>query len=60
MSNVMRKVTIEEMFFMLDGVYKYNAMLWSSLDGINWYHAGFGRYCKTLEEAEQYRKENET
>ena len=59
MPKLFRKVTIEELTFPLDNVYHYNAMLWFSLDDVNYYHSGFGKYCKTLEEAEEYKKEQE-
>lgn len=59
MPKMFRKVTIEKLTFPLDNVYYYNAMLWLSSDNINYYHCGFGKYCKTLEEAESYKKEQE-
>ena len=50
-----KKVTIEKMSFPVNE-YIYNAMSWFSLDEINWYHCGFGKYCKTLKEAQNYKK----
>lgn len=38
------------------GVFQYSAQVNTSIDGgITFWHCGDGRYCKTLEEAEQYK-----
>ena len=35
-------------------------LLWTSLDGgKTFYHCGVGKYCKTLEEAEEYKQQEE-
>lgn len=48
-----RKFTVEKMAFPVDG-YNYNVMVWNSLDGVNFYHCGIGKYCKTEKEAAEY------
>ena len=53
-------VIIKKLFFPLDNIYYYNAQKWISLDGgKTFYHCGEGKYCKTLEEAEEYKKQEE-
>lgn len=55
-----KKIIIKELSFPLDGVYKYDAQLWTSIDGgKTFYHCGVGKYCKTLEEAEEYKQQEE-
>ena len=57
---IVKKIIIKELSFPLDGVYKYDAQLWTSLDGgKTFYHCGVGKYCKTLEEAEEYKQQEE-
>ena len=51
-------VIINKMDFPTDD-YIYDAAMWHSLDGKTWWHCGFGRYCKTLEEALRYKEEME-
>ena len=36
--------------------FKYNVQILFSSDGTNWYYCGFGRFCKTIEEVESYKK----
>lgn len=49
-------VKIEKLAFPVDG-YNYNAQIWKSLDGKNFFYCGFGKYFKTREEAEAYKKQ---
>ena len=37
----------------------YNVQEWTSTDGKNFYYCGFGRFCKTQEEAKEYIKNQE-
>lgn len=58
--NVVRKVRIIELDEFhparLDGV-RYNAQLLTSVDyGKHFYYCGNGKWCKTKEEAEEYKK----
>ena len=58
--NVIRHVKIKKFAFPLDGVYKYDAQEWTSIDGgKTFYHCGYGKYCKTLKEARFYKKQVE-
>lgn len=35
--------------------FPYNVQIWQSIDyGKNWYYCGWGRFCKTLEEANNF------
>lgn len=51
-------VKIEKLAFSVDG-YNYNAQIWKSLDRKNFCYCGYGKYFKTLEEAEAYKKQIE-
>lgn len=54
MSNVLVKVYISELRFPVDG-YTHNAQIVRSVDGGNkYYYCGCGKFCKSLEEAEDY------
>lgn len=39
-------------------VYKYNVQVWKYADN-KWWYAGIGRYCRTLDDAFAYIKEQE-
>lgn len=57
----LEKVKIEKLSFPINGVYNYNAMIFRSVDsGKTFCYCGYGKYCKTLEEAEAYKNEIET
>jgi len=57
---VMRKYKVEQMSYPLDGVYRYNAQVWISVDGgENYYYCGIGKYCKTRAEAGRFCREYE-
>lgn len=57
---VIEKVTISKLSFPLDGVYRYDAQVWRSIDGgKTFYHCGDGRYCKTRKEAKEYARKIE-
>lgn len=57
----LERVNIEKLSFPIDGLYNYNAMVFRSVDGGKTFcHCGYGKYCKTLEEAEAYKSEIET
>ena len=51
-------VRIEKLYSPVHG-YNYNAQIWRSIDGKKFYYCGFGKYFRTLEEAEEYKKEIE-
>lgn len=57
-----RKYNIEKTSFPIDGIYNYNAQVFLSVDGKNFYYCGIGKFCRTLEDAEafcnQYEKEH--
>ena len=54
------KAKIEKMAFSVGGVYDYNVMIYRSIDGDkSFYYCGSGKYFKTLEEAEKFKKEIE-
>ena len=54
---VIKKYRVEKLHFPLDGVYNYDVQEWSSVDGgKTFWHCGFGKYCKTLAEANEYVK----
>lgn len=58
---ILEKVKIEKLSFPIDGVYNYNALIFRSVDGGKTFlHCGYGKYCKTFEEAEAYKNEIET
>jgi len=50
------KYIIEKTSFPLDGKYNYNVQKWLSLDGVNFYYCGLGKFCKTRKEAKDYIK----
>lgn len=55
---ILEKVKIEKLSFPIDGVYNYNALIFRSVDGGKTFlHCGYGKYCKTFEEAEAYNYE---
>lgn len=54
---IIKKRKIEKLSFPVDG-YNYNVMEWRSVDGgKTFWYCGYGKFCKTLEEAEQYAGE---
>ena len=54
---VIKKYRVEKLHFPLDGVYNYNVQELSSVDGgKTFWYCGFGKYCKTLNEANEYVK----
>ncbi|MCM1437824.1 MAG: hypothetical protein NC131_01240 [Roseburia sp.] len=58
---VIEKVVIKPFAFPVDNIYNYDAQIITSLDGgQTFYHCGRGKFCKTLQEAEAYKKEIET
>lgn len=52
------KVVIIKLFFPID-YYNYNAQIWRSRNNKDFYYCGCGKYFRTLEEAENYKKEIE-
>lgn len=54
-----RVCKIEKTSFPLDGIYNYNAQVWLSLDGENYYYAGLGKFFRTEDEALAYKAEIE-
>ena len=61
---VIKKYRVEKLHFPLDGVYEYNVQEFTSVDGgKTFWYCGFGKFCKTLEEANEYvqkmKEENE-
>lgn len=56
---VITQYEIENLFFPV-GCYNYYVSEWRSVDGgENFCYCGYGKYCKTLAEAEQYAKSKE-
>ena len=54
-----RKVIIIKKHFPVD-CYQYDVQLLTSIDGgKNYYHAGFGKFARTLEEAQQIKRQLE-
>lgn len=54
---VIKKYRVEKLHFPLDGVYNYNVQELSSVDGgKTFWYCGFGKFCKTLNEANEYVK----
>ena len=52
---VKKKVVIHKLAFPIDGVYWFDVKLLTSIDGgLNYYYCGYGRFCKTEQEAEEY------
>lgn len=39
-----------------DTPYKYNVQIWYKYDN-NYFYNGFGKFCKTLKEIKEYKKE---
>lgn len=55
MASVIKKYRVEKLHFPVDGVYNYNVQELSSVDnGQTWWYCGFGKFCRTLEEANEY------
>ena len=56
------KAIIHKLYFPVDGNLHYNVQLWRELtDGKSDYsYAGYGKYFKTIQEAEQYAKDHST
>ena len=55
--NVLAKITISKLKFPVEG-YIYNAAITRSVDGGNTFvYCGCGKYCKTLEEVDQFVEE---
>lgn len=52
---VIKKYRVEKLHFPVDNVYLYNVQELTSVDGGNtfWY-CGFGKFFRTLEEANEY------
>lgn len=52
---VVKKYRVEKLHFPVDDAYLYNVQELTSVDGGNtfWY-CGFGKFCRTLEEANEY------
>ena len=58
--NTISKVVIEKNYYPIAGIYKYNAQKVNSVDGgKSFYYCGEGRFCKTLKEANAYKREVE-
>ena len=55
-----RTCKIERTSFPLDGIYNYNAQVWLSLDGKNYYYTGHGKFFRTEAEAIAYKEEVES
>lgn len=52
-------VKIKKLTFLADG-YSYNAQIWRSVDGgKTFWYCGSGKYFRTEEEAEAYKKQIE-
>lgn len=59
MNNVKRKVTIDKLNLPVDN-YNYDVKLLTSIDGgKTYYYAGFGRFAKTLKEAQAIKADFE-
>ena len=53
---MLEKKKIEKLSFPVDG-YNYNVQIVRSVDGgKTWWYTGFGKYFRTLEEAQEYAK----
>ena len=51
---IMRKATIDELAFPIDG-YRYSVKIWISVDGgENYAYCGLGKYFKTEQQAQEY------
>lgn len=51
-------VKIKKLYFPID-YYNYNAQIWRSLNGKDFYYCGCGKYFRTLKEAKNYKREIE-
>ena len=52
MPEVVKKYRIEKLHVPIDGVYHYNVQELTSVDGgKTFWYCGFGKFCRTLEEA---------
>ena len=57
MEKVLSKVYISELNYPVDG-YTHNVQITRSVDGgQKFYYCGCGKYCKSLEQAEDYAEE---
>ena len=57
---VQNKYIIQALAFPIDGIYTHNVQRWTSTDGGRTFaYCGFGKYCKSVAEAEAYKKEME-
>ena len=55
---VIKKYRVEKLHFPVDGVYNYNVQELTSVDGgQTFWYCGFGKFCRTLEEANEYVRE---
>jgi len=53
--DTIKKYKIEKLHFPVDGVYNYNVQELTSVDGgKSFWYCGFGKFCRTLEEANEY------
>lgn len=59
MLNIKRKYNIEKLHFPVDGIYNYNAQVFISVDGKNYYYCGIGKFTRTEEDAQNYITEYE-
>lgn len=52
---MIKKYRVEKLHFPVDGIYNYNVQELSSVDGgETFWYCGFGKFCRTLEEANEY------
>ena len=61
---VVKKYRVEKLYFPVDNVYLYNVQELTSVDGgQTFWYCGFGKFFRTLEEANEYvqklKEENE-
>ena len=53
--DIKREYRVEELSYPLDGVYKYNVQVWTSVDGgKSYWYAGIGKYCRNKNEARKF------
>lgn len=53
------KVEITKLNNPVDGKYHFNAQIFRSVDGTDFYYCGEGKFFETMAEAEKYKKEIE-
>lgn len=54
---VVRKVVVSKYHFPIDGVYKYNAQVWTKVNDMRGFvYCGIGKFCKSLKEAREYKR----